>query len=97
MKEVIRRGAFETNSSSTHTLTICSEEIYDKWKDGEYFYDYYDEDLIHRNDCKFLEWERENDGRYLTYDEFWEMANRDFTSYENRKNGAVSFGYYGYC
>ena len=31
----IRRGIFETNSSSTHTLTICTEEEYKRYRDGE--------------------------------------------------------------
>lgn len=34
----IRRGVFETNSSSTHSLTMCSESEYDKWKNGELLY-----------------------------------------------------------
>ena len=38
MKQVIRRGVFETNSSSTHSITMCSEEIFDKWINGEYLY-----------------------------------------------------------
>lgn len=38
--KVIRRGIFETNSSSTHAMTICTEEEYDKWKKGERYYYY---------------------------------------------------------
>ena len=34
MKRQIRRGAFETNSSSTHSITMCSGEEYDKWCSG---------------------------------------------------------------
>lgn len=34
----VRQGVFETNSSSTHTLTICSKDDYDKWKRGEVFW-----------------------------------------------------------
>ncbi|WP_313584682.1 hypothetical protein [Lacrimispora sp.] len=30
MKRQIRRGVFETNSSSTHSLTMCSEEEFEK-------------------------------------------------------------------
>lgn len=38
----IRRGVFETNSSSTHSITICSESEFDKWKNGKvYFNDSY--------------------------------------------------------
>ena len=34
----VRQGMFETNSSSTHTLTICSKDDFDKWKHGEVFW-----------------------------------------------------------
>lgn len=30
---------FETNSSSTHSLTMCSKEDYDKWESGELLLD----------------------------------------------------------
>lgn len=33
----IRQGLFETNSSSTHSLTICSKEEYDKLRREELF------------------------------------------------------------
>ena len=38
--KVVRRGVFETNSSSTHSLTICSNEEYTKWEDGELYWSY---------------------------------------------------------
>ena len=34
----VRKNVFETNSSSTHSITMCSENEYDKWKSGELFY-----------------------------------------------------------
>lgn len=34
----IRRGVFETNSSSTHSLTMCNGDDFDKWKNGELYY-----------------------------------------------------------
>lgn len=34
----VRQGVFETNSSSTHTLTICSKNDFDKWNHGEVFW-----------------------------------------------------------
>lgn len=36
--KTIRQGTFETNSSSTHSLTMCSGSEFDKWKNGELFY-----------------------------------------------------------
>ena len=35
MKRQIRKGVFETNSSSTHSLTMCLKSDYDKWVNGE--------------------------------------------------------------
>lgn len=35
MKKQVRRGVFETNSSSTHSLTMCLKSDYDKWTKGE--------------------------------------------------------------
>ena len=31
----IRRNVFETNSSSTHSITMCSKDDYDRWYRGE--------------------------------------------------------------
>lgn len=39
----VRKNVFETNSSSTHSITMCSENEYDKWKSGELFYKRWDE------------------------------------------------------
>lgn len=33
----IRQGVFETNSSSTHSITIASESDFDKWKNGDVY------------------------------------------------------------
>ena len=38
MKKKIRHGVFETNSSSVHSLTMCSAEEYEKWRSGEVLY-----------------------------------------------------------
>lgn len=39
MKMSIRRGVFETNSSSTHSITMVSGEDYQKWENGELLFD----------------------------------------------------------
>lgn len=46
MKRQIRRGVFETNSSSTHSLTMCDEETFEKWKSGDLVFDKYAEEFI---------------------------------------------------
>lgn len=33
----IRQGVFETNSSSTHSITMCSKDEYKKWMSGELY------------------------------------------------------------
>ena len=35
MKVVIREGAFETNSSSEHTIVISTTTDFKKWKEGK--------------------------------------------------------------
>ena len=37
----VRRMTFETNSSSTHSLTMCTKEEYDDWKKGKLLFDSY--------------------------------------------------------
>lgn len=34
----IRQGVFETNSSSTHSITMCSESEFKKWMNGELYF-----------------------------------------------------------
>ena len=46
MKRQIRLGVFETNSSSTHTLTICSKSDFEKWKRGELLLDEWSDKFI---------------------------------------------------
>lgn len=45
----IRKGVFETNSSSTHSITMCNESDYEKWINGELYlarWGYKDKDFI---------------------------------------------------
>ena len=46
MKRQIRRGVYETNSSSCHSLTMCSEEEFEKWKDGKFLFDAWNEEFV---------------------------------------------------
>jgi hypothetical protein len=48
----IRHNVFETNSSSTHSITMCLKSDYTEWKkDKLYFVDYCSVDK------KFVTWE----------------------------------------
>ena len=42
----VRRMTFETNSSSTHSITICPKETYEKWMKGQVLYNDWNEDFI---------------------------------------------------
>ena len=83
MKRQIRRGVFETNSSSVHSLTMCTQSDYDRWKNGELIYDYWDGKLISTDEL---------DDDYEQFD--FETYEYDFTT----ENGdtVVAFGYYGH-
>lgn len=65
----IRKGVFETNSSSVHTMTVCSPEQYEAWKNGELVFDEYTEELIPVGDVKdkFPE-----EYRYQTYEYYYD-------------------------
>lgn len=34
----IRRGCFETNSSSVHSLSMCMKSEYDEWDSGKFYF-----------------------------------------------------------
>ena len=42
----IRIGTFETNSSSTHSITICMESEFLKWKNGEMYWNRWNDELV---------------------------------------------------
>lgn len=41
--KTIRCSVFETNSNSTHSLCLCSEDEFEKWKKGELLFDTWEE------------------------------------------------------
>ena len=42
----IRRNVFETNSSSTHSITMCTQSDFDKWKNGELYWNRWGQKFI---------------------------------------------------
>lgn len=54
----IRIGVFETNSSSTHSLTICSKAEFKAWQSGELVFAEYEEKFYTM--AEVLEKEKEN-------------------------------------
>ena len=96
----IRRNVFETNSSSTHSITMCMKSEFDKWVKGELVWSRWGDKLVPITPEVKASMD-EDDRDYLTYDQFNDW---DYLEYETFKetyttpNGEkiVSFGYYGY-
>ena len=100
MKIQVRKGVFETNSSSVHSLTLVTGSDYDKWEKGELIYDRWRQKLVPITDE--IKEERESEEmRYLTSDEFYDDEYIDCETFEESMTTpsgeeVVAFGYYGY-
>lgn len=104
----IRVGVFETNSSSTHSLTIVSEEDYVKWQSGELLLNTNKEELVPfpKDYVKKEETEQGGDGNEFededgvlkTYEQWLDSNNEDYVGKFTTKSGdkIVVFGKYGY-
>ena len=57
----VRRNVFETNSSSTHTITMCSENEYDKWRNGELLFDRWEDEFITKEEYSKIYEEQKQD------------------------------------
>lgn len=95
MKIQIRKGVFETNSSSVHTLTMCMDDDYQKWKNGEYVFARWNEKLIPISEAN----KDEDEERYMTYNDYSDYY--DYETYHETfetPNGDIvhAFGYYGH-
>ena len=96
----IRKNVFETNSSSTHSITMCMKSDYDRWVAGELVWDKWGDKLVEIT--PEIKTSMENDeGDYLTCEQFNDWDYIDYEKFESTyktPNGdeIVSFGYYGY-
>lgn len=50
----LRTGVFETNSSSTHSIAMCTQDEYDRWKDGELYYLEDSERFVTKEECDMI-------------------------------------------
>lgn len=97
MKIKIRRNVFETNSSSVHSLTLCTDSEFEQWKRGELIFDYWEDGLIPISDM-----EHDCDtSRYYAYDQFFDYYNFDYETFLDNYttpsgDKVVAFGYYGH-
>lgn len=85
MKKQIRRGVFETNSSSVHSITMCMESDYEKWSRGKLLFnketkEFRTEDDVNKiieDELKDIEANKEIHrtwfrAEWKTIDEFWD-------------------------
>lgn len=96
----IRRNVFETNSSSTHSITMCMKSEFDKWVKGELVFDRWNHKLVPITP-EVESSMNDGDGEYLTYEQFNDWDYLEFETFERSyttPNGEkiISFGYYGY-
>lgn len=91
----IRIGTFETNSSSTHSLVVCTEEEYNKWLEGEILVTDYG-DIVTKE-----QYEKEQSGEYFDiaydYESWWEYLEKAEYRYTTTKGeNLVIVSAYGY-
>lgn len=67
MKKTVRYGVFETNSSMTHSLIICTKEQLDKWRNKELWHPRWGEGFITKEE---MERRIANPGSYEDEDDF---------------------------
>lgn len=97
----VRRSVFETNSSSTHSLTMCSRQEFDEWRRGERVYDIEDEELVLIDKLTKEQKEDIDEETYYTYEGYNDFVSEYDDSFEDTyftKSGeeVIAFGYYGY-
>ena len=84
MKRQVRRGVFETNSSSTHSLTMCSEDEFEAWKRGELLFKRWEEKFVKPTQLSDND-KRDAEEEYgYTKDDYWKDWD-DLSSEEKEK------------
>jgi len=98
MKIQIRQNVFETNSSSTHSITICTKDQFYAWKNGELLFKRWDEVFVEYDESLLIDPEDnyyEKD--YMTYSDYMNMDYETYSQEYKTPKGdeIVAFGYYG--
>ena len=84
MKRQIRRGVFETNSSSTHSLTMCSDDVFEAWKRGEVLFKRWEEKFVKPTQLSDQDKRDAEDEYNYTKDSYWKDWN-DLSDNEKEK------------
>lgn len=96
----VRKGVFETNSSSTHSVTIMSAEDYKRWQKELLYYDEYKDVLLTKEelyDSVRKEYEDDEDIEYyardnsiMTHEQFFnESLEVDVTNHTTKSGDEI--------
>lgn len=97
----IRNGVFETNSSSTHSLTMCSAEEYERWKKGELLFKTWSDTFVEKTSLTQEQLNDLEEGElddFKSYSEYWDNDYLEgFQDSYTTKTGeqVIAFGMYG--
>lgn len=101
----IRQGVFETNSSSVHSLTMCSDQEMNDWINGKLYFNGYKQTFVPATlSLAEMDPEKRKEEGIFGYKEYWDcIANSYFYCHEffeksyKTSSGEVvhAFGYYG--
>ena len=79
----IRQNIFETNSSSVHSITLCTEDEFQKWKNGEIFFDRCEEKFLTPKEAEEVKKEQEKERERLIeqfgHDDYFDDEGRTLT------------------
>ena len=92
----LRKHIFETNSSTTHSLTMCTEVDWLNWEKGSLVFDNFNEELISRTKFEELSEDRKSDC-FLSPDDLFDWASDcGYETFKSNLKGIIAFGYCGY-
>ena len=104
MKVVIRHNTFETNSSSTHSLSICTKDEWKEFMHGKTLYSIAEKKFIPVSEVekKMLDYDEE-EREYIMNKDYWDFenfgGNMEMMTAEYTTTGGetvVAYGYFGY-
>lgn len=98
----IRQGVFETNSSSVHSLVMCTGKEMEEWMNGKLFFDRWKDKFVPATESLLaMDPVGRMDESICSYDEFWDYIEdcgyEGFEQTYKTSSGEVvhAFGYYG--
>lgn len=99
MKKTTRIGVFETNSSSTHSLVMCSKEQFELWKKGKLGFNCATWTLCNKDEFEKYRAEHEyvGDSDFVSYEEYG--SDLEWFEEEHTTPGGetvVAFGCFGW-